>query len=373
MHFAIVSRMHNFFIVVPISFEALALEEINYKFPKHFPDKDFHTELVKGGINLKCEKIAGLYLNAILKIPTRILLRLKNQKCRDLPKLFNILKKMNWKEYLLQTNCNFSISCSKSRLIHTGRIEKTSKDALAFYFQANKIPIKKLLNNPPDQTIYIRIDNDELTISLDTTGDPLYKRNESTYRGLAGLRENYASGFLLSLLGFNDYSGHTLLDPMAGSGTFIREAIGFFALTKRDFSYQNWNSIEYITLSNLENLWNFKHIYGHDINEQVLDKMKDELNISKQDFFNIEKLKKNTIIIMNPPYGKRIKVIDMNSYFQKIIDKLKLIGPDSIGMIIPKDYSKRIKSKKRLAFNQNGIKVEFLNINISSEAQKHLK
>jgi putative N6-adenine-specific DNA methylase len=352
--------MSEFFIVVPIGFEDLALKELQYKFSKHFVDESFKANITKGGIELTCELIYGLKLNEILKIPTRILLRIKSQKCRDLPKLFNILKKINWKEFLLQHNVSFSISCHKSRIIHTGRIEKTATDALSAYFTANKIAQKSLKSQAEDQAIFIRFENDDLTISLDTTGEPLYKRSEHVYRGKAGLRENYASAFLLYLLGIADYSDNTLIDPMCGSGTFLKEARDFFNLSKRNYSYQNWTIQIDISLVNLDDIWNFKQVIGYDRDDTVLDKRDSELRISKQDFFKLKEIPPDTIYIMNPPYGKRIKLNSPKLYFKKLIDHINALSPHLTGIIIPKEYSSKIPYKKHINFNQNGIKVDFL-------------
>ena len=352
--------MSEFFIVVPIGLESLALKELEYKFSKHFLHEVYEANVIKGGVELNCELKYGLKLNDILKIPTRILLRIKTQKCRDLPKLFNILKKINWKEHLRQHNVSFNISCHQSRLIHTGRIEKTATEALIAYFAANQIPQKSLKPGLEEQVIFIRFVNDDLTISLDTTGEPLYKRSQHVYRGKAGLRENYASGFLLYLLDIKDYSDNILIDPMCGSGTFLKEASNFFNLNKRNFSYQNWSTQIDITLDDLQDIWNFKEIIGYDKDNSVLENIDSALATSKQDFLTTKTISPRTIYIMNPPYGKRIKLDNPKLYFSKLINHIKALSPFSTGIIVPKEYSSKIISKSRLNFNQNGIKVEFI-------------
>ena len=93
---------HEFFLICPIGLEKLLLKELEFKFPQ-ITDIAFEP----GGVTINCSLELGLCLNKYLKTTTRILLRLKKQKCRDLPKLYQILRKVDWKHYLKQKNLTF--------------------------------------------------------------------------------------------------------------------------------------------------------------------------------------------------------------------------------------------------------------------------
>lgn len=353
--------MFEFFIITPIGLEKLALDELQLKLSM-LNIQDFKTKELKGGIQLETEDIQlGLNLNYFLKIPTRILLRVKEQKCRDLPKLFKIMKRIDWKHYLRQENIQFIISASKSRLINTKRIEETAIDAISAYFNANRISKKVLLENIPDQQIYLRFHEDLLTISLDTSGSPLYERSTHIYRGKAGIRENFCSACLSFLIKDQVINNSQLIDPMCGSGTFLKEASSFFKENRKDFAFVKWN-LELKPLSiTLENRWNFTNIKGIEIDPKVVANKDPELNIEQGDFYNLKDFETPTIIIINPPYGKRIKIKDPNTFFIKLIEKCKSLNNlISFGIIIPTPYSFNIPCKRRLKFNQNSIKVEFL-------------
>jgi len=354
--------MRSFYLVCPLHFEDLVQQELKYKWPLHFPKDSYNIlKADKGGVELECSLECGLLLNKILKIPGRIMLRVKKQKCRDLPKLFNIIKKINWKEYLRQENMEIEVTAKKSRLIHTTKIENTVLDALKAYFMANKIPQKKILCGAKPQKIYIRLFEDNLSISLDTSGELLHIRELNNYRGLASIRETYASALLLYLLGLKSYNKFTLLDPMCGSATFLYEAKNFFELNKRSFAFENWANLSLATLIDQDNPWSFSQLQGIDINNQVIQKQENStIKITEGDLFKSQQ-NHNSIVILNPPYGKRIKIEgDLQVYFDSVVKHIQNgICPHAFGIIIPSAFAKKLKPHKRLKFNQNGIKVDF--------------
>src|SRR5690606_29333139 len=108
----------NIFIVVTPGLEDLALKEIEEKCPL----KEYTQ--VKGGILAVVDPLWIHQAHHLLKIPTRILLRLADFKVRDFPKLFSKLENLKWGEFLSHPEPQFSITASKSRLLHTGRIEE---------------------------------------------------------------------------------------------------------------------------------------------------------------------------------------------------------------------------------------------------------
>ena len=84
----------KFFIVIPPGFEELAKNELIYKWQAYFPkDQLPQIRLTTGGVEFETQINLGLYLNYILKIPNRILIRVDEFRCRDFPKLFKKLQK----------------------------------------------------------------------------------------------------------------------------------------------------------------------------------------------------------------------------------------------------------------------------------------
>jgi putative N6-adenine-specific DNA methylase len=363
--------MKKFFLICPIGFEQILIDELTYKWDMAFPNNDCTImEETPGGVEIECEFEQGLLLNYLLKVPSKILLRIKGQKCRDLPKLYNIIKKINWKEYLQQENIEVKATSKESRLIHTTRITESVSKGLVDYFQANKLPVKtKELNKEyPPQKLFIRFNNDDLTISLDTSGELMHIREDRSYRGHASIRENMASALLIKLLGLEKKENITLIDPMCGTGTFLFEALNFHKLNDREFSFNFWkgsNNFKPEAIK-LNSPWSFKKLIGHDIDNALIKINKglnSEIQFECKDLFTHTNLphSKETYVISNPPYGKRVKIEgNKNEFFKKIVEsKIFKTNKGQSALIVPTPYENNLKGTK-FYFNQNGIKVALL-------------
>lgn len=357
----------QFFLVCPIGLEDLLIKELNFKWPLHFKDLTYTIdEKALGGVEITCDRSAGMHLNLILKTPSKILLRLKKQKCRDLPKFYNIIKKYNWKSMLTSQSLNVSISCQKSRLFHTDKIKASFEKAIADYFIQNKIA-KKILKaheNSAKQKVFIRINNDDLTLSLDTSGELLHIREDRDFRGHAPIRENIAALLLIALQGVDALEKLKLIDPMCGTGTFLSEANSFMAINKRKYNFQALRKEFYqkLKLNDQIPLWKYQSLHGSDIDQDVISKIQvTNVNFTAQDFFKTNDIDPS-VVIMNPPYGKRVKIEgSLDSFFKSIIAAVKKnYNYKLFGIIIPKDYAGNIEADQRVHFNQNGIKVSFL-------------
>src|SRR3546814_8924297 len=91
----------------------------------------------------------------------------------------------------------------------------------------------------------VRIEDDLVTISLDTTGESLHKRGFKEGVAKAPMRETMAAMFLRQC----GYDGtQTVLDPMCGSGTFVIEAaeiaLGLQPGRSRTFAFEHLPSFD---------------------------------------------------------------------------------------------------------------------------------
>ena len=106
-----------FYLVISPGLEEISINEIEYKWVSFFLDEKIpQIKKLAGGLELYLPLEKGVLLNQILKIPTRILLRFKEFKCRDLPKLFNKIKNIDWSPFLSEVPASLKISCHQSRL-----------------------------------------------------------------------------------------------------------------------------------------------------------------------------------------------------------------------------------------------------------------
>jgi putative N6-adenine-specific DNA methylase len=109
-------------------------------------------------------------------------------------------------------------------------------------------------DNQASQLIVVRLQDDICTVSVDSSGEPLYKRGYRLAVAKAPLRETLAAAMLIAS-GWDKNS--PLLDPFCGSGTIPIEA-ALMARNippgiNRSFAFMHWSTFD-------TNLW--KSIHG---------------------------------------------------------------------------------------------------------------
>ncbi|MGE3610182.1 MAG: class I SAM-dependent RNA methyltransferase [Bacteriovoracaceae bacterium] len=352
------------FVIVTPGLEPLALKEIELKCPIQNPI------VIKGGIEFEgnLEWVESAHL--LLKIPTRILMRVTDFKVRDFPKLFQKLSKFEWNKFLSHPKPNWEISCSKSRLNHTGRIEETLNQAL------NEALVRQPLSKDwekksfPPQTFYVRLFEDQLTLSLDLTGEPLYKRGLQTIKGEAPLRENLAAAFIFKIFEGID-SSVTLVDPMCGSGTLLTEALTFMKPLKlRTFAFESapFYKGKILKVPQEQSSLPINKCIGFDINEDLIKKIETNLPIEFRIQNSLEQKidESNMVMICNPPYGERIKIQGKRGQFlQNAWKKYLADGPLRLGWLLPSDMDDLFKEhekyhvREKIHLKNGGLAVTF--------------
>lgn len=359
-------KTHQFFLsYIPGTIEAGKLE-----FEEKCKQLEFSYELSElvDGLQVSMTLEQGCLLNYYLKVPTKILLRIAEFKCRDLPKLFNKLKKIDWNNYVCTELMTFKISSYKSRLFDSSRIEKSARNALEFYLKANE-PKKKYKEAAQNiiQEIYLRFDNDLCTVSINTTGDRLDRRGQRVLVGKAPLRETLAATMVYETISFltklkKDHSDYTLVDPMCGSGVIPLEAITLNELAKRQFNFEVFPYFINHGVKNLVKLpaSGFEKIILKDIDSKILEAAKSNLHFLNVQFYQEDALKikesiehERCVIISNPPYNIRLKT-HKNFYNELILALRENYHPECICLLIPKEqfhsfkFKKDVKVKKEL-------------------------
>ncbi len=383
----------EFFLVTPLGFEELAeLELSNWlKAPQGL-------KKINGGIEFTATYGEACALNATLKIPSRILMRLGAFKCRDFPKLFNKISKFEDRGLFIANDFEVVVSTHKSRLNNKKRIQSTVYEALVKKTKSNKNS-ESSKSNLDSQKIFIRLYDDECFISLDLSGEHLHKRGYKTLTPEAPLRETLASGLIYNLIsGFelNKLNEVELIDPMCGSGTFLFEANALFSpnYNLRTYGFKetpvplkllkeskSWGALagfdissESIKICEAHKEAVFKN-EGKDKAEVSNNKATDDFNTSTQVTFKesdvLPRAKYNSQfkkwIICNPPYGERLQVKGLkdNNYNFLIKCMMSNYEPQKLGIILPIVHAKKIKKVngyglRKLFFENGGLRVCFL-------------
>ncbi|MEZ0392068.1 MAG: RNA methyltransferase, partial [Pseudobdellovibrionaceae bacterium] len=312
--------MRRFFVGCNIHFESELEKEIREFWPYLIElDGRPHAhaltilETVPGGLLLEAPLHIGLQINFFSKLANRVLLRVKEFKVRDFPKLFQTLQSLKKDPLLQNLKFNYQVSASESRLNN----EKRLKEILLEVFGAE--------TEDSEQSLFLRMHQDLCSLSLDSTGLHLHKRSQRTSQGAAPLRETLAAFCVRKLIGDEGIAflqKFTLVDPMCGTGTLLREAATLYQPTLRhDFSFLQWAQTPKIFKSSqLRNNYPefhplFAGLKGLDRDEKSVERAQASLQalghsseISNEDLFKTTaKSEKLCWVIANPPYGERLK------------------------------------------------------------------
>ncbi|OQY20563.1 MAG: hypothetical protein B6I36_00675 [Desulfobacteraceae bacterium 4572_35.1] len=317
----------DFYVIMPPGFEQICAKEL-----KQFLDTPL--TITRGGISFT-GKLRELYLvNLWSRCASRILVRIGSVKCRDFPTLFNRASRLPWGRFIKPHHkVALRVSCHSSRLNHSDRVATTIEEAI--HKALGSIPVSEEIS-PEQQTVFVRIENDICTLSVDSSGDLLHKRGYRQQATNAPLRETLAAGCLLHC---NWTGQEPLWDPFCGSGTFPIEAALIAANIppgiSRKFAFMSWPGFR-------RGLWEALlseadrgikketgiTIDGSDIDEQAVESARQNaqqagvaqfITFRHADAFQAQAPTDDGLIICNPPYGERLA---LTSTPTKLLKKL---------------------------------------------------
>lgn len=358
-----------FFCVITPGLEELALSELLEK--RALLGSDVDPVALPGGFEITLPWEQGRALTAILKIPTRVLVRLTTFAARDFPKLFQKTSDLPWTQWLSHPTPQWKVSIHQCRLMHSGRVEETLIEALAKAHTKKPFSNRWQKENLPAETIYVRGVDDNWTFSLDITGLALYKRGVSEIKGEAPLRETLAAACLRFLFRELPAQPVHLWDPMCGSGTFLFEALHHQLPTEREFAYQtsllNLGVAPWKPKTTLP-AWPIEACTGLDLKPELVNRLATTAKISwgVHDVLAAPKVPVTTAplwIISNPPYGERLALPEgVPEFARKLSESLSKFPCERVLLLVPASWpSFKIKDRKPqeiLRFTHGGLAVE---------------
>ncbi len=358
-------RQQSFFASTAPGLETLCYNELIC-----LPLSSKEASIVEGGVQFK-GRIQDCYLaNLNLRIPNRILMRIAEFKASNFRTLEKKIAAVPWELFTHQGVLpEIKITSKHSRLYHkTAVADRIKKNIATCFDQPNgssaMIRPDGNLHAFPQQ-LFVRAVDDRFTLSLDSSGDLLYKRGIKEHSGSAPLRETIAAA-ALHLAGYDPSA--PLLDPMCGSGTFSLEGAmisqnipaGWF----RNFAFMGWPCFK-------QRQWNHlkreaqKHltpvnpplIFASDKDEKVCKTLANKIDATHfsgavrvfcKNFLDLspyELTDKPGLIVINPPYGLRLgNRQESKALFRAVIHKLKTTYTGwKLAIIVPdKSYLKAI-------------------------------
>lgn len=293
------------------------------------------VQLERRAVSFRGDKALLYRANLCLRTALRILVPIASFKAKDTDALYNQLKKINWSAYM-QSSTTFAIDATVySETFRNSRfVTYRVKDAIADYWMEKENQRPSVSTREPDLLINIHIGNEQVTVSLDSSGESLHKRGYRVATTEAPISEVLAAGMLL-MAGWNGQSD--LYDPMCGSGTFLIEA----ALIARNiapgvfrsaYAFEKWPDFDADLWSDIYNddshERDFTHkIYGSDASFYAIQQAAKNIKAAgvQKDIelkqIRIEEIKwsndaingqmvndkmVNALVMLNPPYGERL-------------------------------------------------------------------
>lgn len=273
---------------------------------------------------------ANLWLRTALRILVPVKedrLKVKGERKPE-DQLYEIVKGIEWAKYM-SSETSFAIDATVySELFHNSRfVTYRVKDAVADYWQEKEGKRPNVQVTDPDLRINVHIGGEQVTISLDSSGESLHKRGYRVANTEAPISEVLAAGMLL-LAGWHGQSD--LYDPMCGSGTIPIEA-ALIALNippglfRKEFAFERWMDFD---AALWEEIYNddsrerpFEYtIYGSDAGfyavQQAEKNVKSagvqknvqlkQIRLEEQRTSADEKGMQGALVMINPPYGERL-------------------------------------------------------------------
>lgn len=263
-------------------------------------------------------------LNVHLRCAISILVQLKVFKIKKEQDIYDQARTMNWPA-LFDLNKTFAVKGAvfSDLFRHTQYPFLLVKDAIVDSFREATGDRPNVDIKTPQVMFDVYVNNREVTISLNSSGAPLYQRGYREAVGLAPLNEVVAAG-LLKLSGWDMKTD--LYDPFCGSGTILIEAAMMAANIPANYERTHYA---------FKNLKNYKpevfdaiidsiprritelpcKIEGSDQSAEMVTKTRRNLrglpigrfvNVSVEDFDKVKKPSEKGIVITNPPYGERM-------------------------------------------------------------------
>ncbi|MCJ8501746.1 THUMP domain-containing class I SAM-dependent RNA methyltransferase [Desulfatitalea alkaliphila] len=313
-----------------------------------------------GGVAFSGRLIDLYRANLHLRTAVRIWLRVTAFKATNFRQLEKQCAAVAWEHYL-PSGCvpQCKAVARGSRLYHTGALAQRAAAAVASRWQAQAVP----LSGGSGQTLLIRLEDDRATVSLDSSGEHLYRRGLKTHGARAPLRENLAAA-VLRMAGYDP--GRPLLDPMCGAGTFSLEAALMAKKvapgSRRSFAFMQWPAFQPSRWRHLLKMAAMQQrvlsqplILASDLDETACRQLSacvaanglaDAVRVACRDFFGmVPEVSAGPgaipgLVVLNPPYGRRLSpAADPLAYYRRLLSKLQrdfrgwdvaLLAPDGL-------------------------------------------
>ena len=301
------------------------------------------------------------YFNASLRTADRVFMVLKVFRAVSFDELFDQVRSYPFEEIMPErARVDVKANSFKSTLYSTQNIQRITKKAIASRF-SSIYGISTMEESGHSYPITVKFHNDQVTMLLDTTGEPLFKRGYRIQGRVAPIRENMAAALVL----LSRYFGKgVFVDPMCGSGTIAIEA----AMIARDmapglhrkFLFESWRKYDHSTqreelLSKIKKDIDFP-IFASDRSDDAIflaGRNAEQAGVFQDIIFKHQDLEQLNLtetggtLVTNAPYGARMgSEEELRELGATLVSKVLSLETYRLGLLLgDADFAKKHKRR----------------------------
>jgi putative N6-adenine-specific DNA methylase len=331
------------------------------------------VEVVNRGVNFQGGRALLYRVNIASRLALRVLVPVLQFEAAETDTLYRKVKRYDWSRHL-HNRMTFAVDA----VVHSPFFNNSHfvslkvKDAIVDQFRERTHLRPSVEKERPDLMINVHISDRSVTLSLDSSGGSLHRRGYRTGTFEAPLNEVLAAGMILST-GWD--GGTPFLDPMCGSGTLAIEAAliasgiapGIF---RKNYGFETWldfdaDLMEHVIRQLPEEKEVKVPIRAMDMDPGAVALTRKQLkameldrvvSVSQGDFAGANPEGEGITLVMNPPYGERMKHEDLGALYSMIGTTLKHRFPGCDAWILSSSREALSKiglkpSSKRILYN----------------------
>ncbi|MGZ8253960.1 MAG: THUMP domain-containing class I SAM-dependent RNA methyltransferase [Burkholderiaceae bacterium] len=314
-------KPQNFFAVCPRGLEAVLSDEL-----QRSGATAIHSE--SGGVGFTGTMKTGYAVNLHSRIASRVLWQVGRRGYRNEQHLYDATQEVRWQDVMSpQQTLRVDVTAVRSPLASLEFAMLRIKDGIVDRMRDVAGDRPSIDRTQPDVRVFAFLDAATVTLYVDLSGEPLFKRGWRADKGEAPLKENLAAG-LLALAGWT--ADVPLLDPFCGSGTIVIEAATIasgrapglnrrFAFERlKGFDSHAWRLLKDAARANIRDDATAL-LRGSDISTRVVEQAVENarlaglahwladgrLAFAAADARQIEPPAERGIVVSNPPYGEQ--------------------------------------------------------------------
>ncbi len=352
---AVAASIERFFAICPRGLESLLADELRAVGAGE-------VAVDSGGAAFAGGMPVAYAANLHSRLASRVLWQVGSGDYRDEDDVYACARSVAWERHFDATQTlRVDTSASRSPLRSVDFATLLIKDAIVDRLREATGARPSIARASPDVRAFCHLDERRLTLYLDLSGEPLFKRGWRAEKGEAPLKENLAAGLLL-LAGWQPEM--PLLDPFCGSGTIAIEAAlmasrrapglgrGFAFERLAGFDPQAWRQLKEQAQARVDDSASAR-IVGSDISTRVIATARGNaqlaglkgwlddgrLSFSAVDARRVEPPAAHGLIVTNPPYGEQSapKSATVPALMRDFGDRLKAAFPGWTAWLLSAD------------------------------------